>query len=88
MFGLFDWWRRRRARRRGFDPAWRAILEAHVPFYPALAGPARERFETALKIFLLTKHWIAAGGMVIDLMCRAAVVQILNALRGHGLIAP
>ena len=29
-----------------------------------------------------------AGGMVIDLMCRAAVVQILNALRGHGLIAP
>jgi hypothetical protein len=29
-----------------------------------------------------------AGGMVIDLMCRAAVTQILNALRGHGLIAP
>ncbi len=29
-----------------------------------------------------------AGGMVIDLMCRAAVIQMLNALRGHGLIAP
>ncbi|MCG3133395.1 MAG: hypothetical protein HMLKMBBP_00552 [Planctomycetes bacterium] len=29
-----------------------------------------------------------AGGMVIDGMCRAAVIQILNALRGHGLIQP
>ena len=29
-----------------------------------------------------------AGGMVIDMPCRGAVTQILNALRGHGLIAP
>ena len=29
-----------------------------------------------------------AGGVTIDLQCRAAVMSILNALRGHGLIAP
>ena len=28
-----------------------------------------------------------AGGVTIDLQCRAAVTQILNALRGHGIIA-
>jgi len=28
-----------------------------------------------------------AGGMTIDFQCRGAVMQILNALRGHGLIA-
>ena len=27
------------------------------------------------------------GGMTIDLECRAVVLQVLNALRGHGLIA-
>jgi hypothetical protein len=29
-----------------------------------------------------------AGGVTIDLQARAAVLAILNALRGHGLIAP
>jgi len=29
-----------------------------------------------------------AGGVTIDLQARAAVMAILNALRGHGLIAP
>ena len=28
-----------------------------------------------------------AGGVTVDLQCRAAVASILNALRGHGLIA-
>lgn len=28
-----------------------------------------------------------AGGVTIDVECRAAVMQMLNALRGHGLIA-
>ncbi|MCC6997156.1 MAG: zinc-dependent peptidase [Deltaproteobacteria bacterium] len=88
MFGLIDWWRRRSARGRAFDPAWRAILEAHVPFYPALTGPVRERFETALKVFLLTKHWIAAGGMVIDdevkvVISAAAARLVMNRPRDH-----
>jgi hypothetical protein len=29
-----------------------------------------------------------AGGMTIDLQCRATVMLILNAMRGHGLIEP
>ena len=28
-----------------------------------------------------------AGGVTIDLQCRAAVISMLNALRGHGIIA-
>ena len=59
-----------------------------MAFYPALTGAVRERFETALKIFLLTKHWIAAGGMVIDdevkvVISAAAARLVMNRPRDH-----
>lgn len=66
MFGVIDWVRRRRARRQPFPEAWRAILRARVPFYPALSDGERARFEDKLKVFVLTKAFVPAGGMEID----------------------
>lgn len=63
---MLGWWFRRRARKQPFPVAWRAILEEKVPAYRRLDGPARARFEDKLKVFALTKHFIPAGGMVID----------------------
>jgi MtfA peptidase len=63
--GLLSWFRRRRAARQPFLPAWREILTREVPFYPGLDEANRAVFEEKLKLFLLTKHFIPAGGMEI-----------------------
>ena len=76
MFGIVDWYRRRRAARAPFPEAWREILRARVPFYARLDGAARERFEDKLKVFARTKAFIPAGGMAID---DAVVVTIAAA---------
>jgi len=65
MLGLVDHLWRWRAQRQPFQPAWRTILDAEVPFYGRLAPQPRARFEDKLKVFLLTKHFIEAGGMVL-----------------------
>ncbi len=59
----FDWFRRRAARKRPFPEAWRTILLADVPFYGRLGKVGKQRFEDKLKIFLLTKYFVPAGGM-------------------------
>ncbi|MCC6808758.1 MAG: zinc-dependent peptidase [Deltaproteobacteria bacterium] len=63
MLGYFFRWR---AARQPFPEAWREILRMNVPFYPRLDAAARERFETKLKIFARTKHFIPTKDMAID----------------------
>lgn len=66
MFGIFDWFKRRRARKQPFVEAWREILKKDVPFYPKLGPTARARFEDKFKVFLLTKQFLPAGGMELE----------------------
>jgi len=66
VFSLIDWVRRKRAGRRPFPEHWRDILRARVPFYPRLTDQERDRFECKLKVFVLTKAFVPAGGMKID----------------------
>ena len=73
MFGVFDWFRRRRALKGPFPEAWRTILREKIPFYERLRGGARQRFEDKLKVFARTKHFIAAGGMEIDDTVRVVI---------------
>src|SRR5688572_5735324 len=73
MFGLLDWFRRRRAARRPFPEQWREHLRAAVPFYAQLEPAARARFEDKLKVLLLTKHFEGAGGFVVDERARVVV---------------
>jgi Mlc titration factor MtfA (ptsG expression regulator) len=61
--GLIAWWRRRQALKQPFQDTWRVILEADVPFYGRLGKAGKTRFEEKMKVFLLTKYFIPAGGM-------------------------
>jgi len=88
MFGVIDWFRRRRALREPFPEAWREILRADVPFYPRLQGAALQRFEDKLKVFARTKHFIPAGGMEIDdrvrvVIAAAAARLVMNLPNEH-----
>src|SRR5688572_363258 len=65
MFGIIDYFRRRRAAKEPFPEAWRAILREQISFYKGLPEELRGRFEEKLKIFALTKYFIGAGGMEI-----------------------
>jgi len=73
MFGILDWFRRRSALRDPFPEAWRTILREKIPFYERLRGEALQRFEDKLKVFVRTKHFIEAGGMVIDDTVRVVI---------------
>jgi Mlc titration factor MtfA (ptsG expression regulator) len=75
MFGLLDWFRRRKAARATFPDGWRAYLRADVPFYASMdKDPAgRTRFEDKLKIFVLTKHFEGAGGFTVDERARVVI---------------
>jgi len=73
VFGLFDWFRRRRAARAPFPDRWRAHLRADVPFYATMDEPGRARFEDKLKIFVLTKHFEGAGGFTVDERARVVI---------------
>lgn len=83
MFGVLDWFRRRRALRQPFQESWREILREKVPFYARLRGTGLARFEDKLKVFLHTKVFIAAGEMAIDdtvkvLISAAAARLVMN----------
>jgi Mlc titration factor MtfA (ptsG expression regulator) len=66
MFFVFDFVRRKLAEREPFPEAWRHVLQARVPFYQRFDDRQRQRFETKLKVFVRTKAFAGAGGMVID----------------------
>ncbi len=87
MFGLLDWWRRRRARALPFSDAWREVLGRCVPFYARLGADARARFEDKLKVFLHTKHFIGAGGLEVDeemkVVVSAAAARLVMNLPGE-----
>ncbi len=81
MFGVIDWFRRRRAMSQPFPEAWREILREKVPFYGRLRGIAVRRFEDKLKVFARTKHFIPAGDFAIDetvkVMISAAAARLV-----------
>ena len=66
MFFVVDYVRRKLAEREPFPEAWRQVLEERVPFYRRFDEAERQRFETKLKVFVRTKAFAGAGGMVID----------------------
>src|SRR5262245_45352418 len=73
MFGVLDWFRRRRAARAPFPDGWRDHLRADVPFYGAMDAAEREPFEHKLKIFALTKHFEGAGGFTMSDRVRVVI---------------
>jgi Mlc titration factor MtfA (ptsG expression regulator) len=88
MFGLIDWFRRRRAAREAFRNEWRTHLQADVPFYAELAPEDRARFEDKLKVLILTKHFEGAGGFAVDERARVVVAAaaarlVMNMPRQH-----
>ena len=66
MFFVVDFVRRKLAEREPFPEAWRQVLTARVPFYSRLDDDERRRFESKLQVFVRTKAFAGAGGMVID----------------------
>ncbi len=66
MFFLFDLVRRKLAEREPFPQAYRLVLHERVPFYRRFDEQERARFETKLKVFVRTKAFVGAGGMVVD----------------------
>jgi len=66
VFFVFDFFRRKLAEREPFPEAWRIVLRKRAPFYSKLGPEERKRFESKLKIFVHTKHFAGAGGMLID----------------------
>jgi MtfA peptidase len=87
MFGILDYFRRRRAQREPFPEAWRAMLRERIPFYGRLTGELRPRFEEKLKIFARTKYFIGAGGMEITeevkVVISAAAARLIMNLPGE-----
>ena len=87
MFGLIDWFRRRRALAEPFPEAWREILREKVPFYRRFRATALHRFEDKLKVFARTKHFIPAGDFTIDdtvkVMIAAGAARLVMNLPGE-----
>lgn len=74
---MFGWFRRRRRRgvRGAAVPAsWAAILERNAPFVARLTAAERAKLHGDMQVLLDEKHFIAAGGMVIDDEVRATIV--------------
>ena len=62
----FVWWlfrrrclRRLRVMNQPFPQCWENILQAHVRFFQALAGPEKERFRQMVKVFR-RRSWTTA----------------------------
>lgn len=66
MFGFFRRWRRRALRARPVPPTWAKLLERNAPFVARLSDPARAKLHGDMQVLLAEKHFIPAGGMVID----------------------
>jgi len=65
---MFSWWkRRRRARLRArlLDPALRAVLEAHVPYYHKLPPADQARLREYVQVFLAEKNFEGCGGLTL-----------------------
>ncbi len=71
--GLRKPWRRRRLARQSIPEAWRAWLQDHVPFYGALDGEARTRFEQDVQFFVDEQTFEALDGLAVTDTLRLGV---------------
>lgn len=71
--GLRRPWRRRRLARQGMPEAWRHWLQDHVPFYAALDGEARARFEQDVQFFVDEQTFEALDGLAVTDTLRIGV---------------
>lgn len=83
MFGLLRGWRRRRLLRTPAPAEWNTILDANVPFVHQLRPELRGRLFDDVRIFVDEKHFIAAGGMVIDDLVRVVIAAAAVRLTLH-----
>ncbi len=88
MFGLFQRVRRRQLLADPVPEAWRAILDANVPFVAHLQGPLRDRFFDLLRIFVAEKHWIGAQGVVVTDEMRVTIAAAAVRLVLHLDLSP
>ena len=73
--------RRSRLRREPFPGEWRRFLEKEVPYYRALEGRKRERFERDVRYFLAERRFEGVGVELTDgirLLIAAGAAAILN----------
>ena len=71
--GLRKPWRRRRLARQSIPEAWRAWLQDRVPFYRALDGEARTRFEQDVQFFVDEQTFEALDGLAVTDTLRLGV---------------
>ena len=63
--GLRKPWRRRWLARQDLPESWRTWLRDHVPFYAALDGEARTRFENDVQFFVDEQTFEALDGLTV-----------------------
>jgi len=73
MFGFLRSWRRRRLARTPVPETWRAHLLARAPFFARLSSAQQERLLRLAWVFGREKHFIPAGGMLVDDEVRAVI---------------
>lgn len=73
VFGLFRAWRHRRLAKAPFPAAWKAFLEANVPYVHWLDAAERERLEDLIQIFVGEKQFDGARGLEVTDEMRVTV---------------
>lgn len=79
---LWRSWRRRRLLRQPIAAGWRAQLE-RLPFVAALPAALQQRFVDQLRIFIAEKHFVGAGGLVVDDAMRLLIAACAVRLTLH-----
>ena len=78
--------RRRKAGRRPFPPAWRAIIDRRVPLVRNLPADLRRQLEQRVQVFLVEKDFIGCDGIAItdEMRITIAAQACLLALNRQG----
>lgn len=70
---MFTRLRRRAVVRRPFPPAWLAVLERDVPFYPALDPERQAVLRARVQVFLAEKTFVGCGGLRVTDRMRVVI---------------
>lgn len=82
MFGLKKR-RRNRLRALPFPEAWRAIVQARVPYYARLPEPDRNELHGHMQVLLAEKNFEGCGGLQLDDEIRVTVAAHAGILLLH-----
>src|SRR5215207_9274040 len=83
VFGLFSGRRRAKLRAQPVPPAWRAIVERHLPIFRRLAAADQRELLGHVQVFLAEKHFEGCGGLELTDEIRVTIAAQASLLLLH-----